>query len=149
MTDVRLNVPFLSRCKKICVSPGDSNHSARHHSNQVVFNREEGSVRTSVAERNPEPLGAPQCDVNPKLSRRTQHAESQQIGGAASQSLETNRGQTTSGRRRPTTFKLSLVLTHKDVLPLPCVRGQRGRCSLPPCHPCRDTGRARRSRLSH
>ncbi|TNN44071.1 hypothetical protein EYF80_045728 [Liparis tanakae] len=32
----------------------------------------------AVAERNPEPLGAAQCDVDAKLPRRTQHAEGQQ-----------------------------------------------------------------------
>lgn len=68
-------------------SPGDANHSAGHHPHQVIFNGEEGGVGAAVAERDPEPLGAAQRDIDAKLAGRTQHAESQQVRGAARQSL--------------------------------------------------------------
>lgn len=74
-----------------CVSPGYSNHSARHHPDQVVFNSEEGSVGTTIAERNPKPLGAAQRNINAKLPGGTQHTEGQQICGTASQGLDRER----------------------------------------------------------
>lgn len=73
------------------VSPGDSNHSARHHPDQVVFNSKEGSVRTTIAERNPKPLGAAQHNVYAELPGRAQHTERQQICGTASQRLDRER----------------------------------------------------------
>lgn len=76
---------------ELCVSPGDSNHSARHHPDQFVFDSEEGSVGATVTERNPKPLGAAQCDINVKLPRWTQHTEGQQICGTASQGLDRER----------------------------------------------------------
>lgn len=74
-----------------CHSPGDSDHSAGHHPHQVVSDGKEGSVRTAVAERNPEPLGAAQRDVDTKLPRWAQHTESQKVGGTASQRLDVER----------------------------------------------------------
>lgn len=52
-------------------------------------------MRTSIAERDPKPLGAAQCNVNTKLPRRAQHTECQQICGTASQRLD---GERTSGK---------------------------------------------------
>uniref|UniRef100_A0A8C6Q2Z5 C2H2-type domain-containing protein n=1 Tax=Nothobranchius furzeri TaxID=105023 RepID=A0A8C6Q2Z5_NOTFU len=60
-------------------SPGDSDHSARHHSDQAVFDCKEGGMRTAVAEGNAKPLGAAQRDIDTELSRRSQHAESEQM----------------------------------------------------------------------
>lgn len=68
-------------------TPGDSDHPTRHHAHQVVSDGEEGGVRSAVAEGDPEPLRAAQCDVHAKLPGRTQHAESQQVRGTAGQRL--------------------------------------------------------------
>lgn len=69
-------------------SPGDSDHTARHHAHQVVSDSEEGGVRTAVAEGNPKPLRAAQRNVHAELPGRTQHAESQQVRGTAGQRLD-------------------------------------------------------------
>lgn len=71
------------------VSPRDSDHSARHHPHQVLLYSKEGSVRTTIAKRNPKPLGAAERDVESTLSGRAQHAKRQQVCSTASQSLHT------------------------------------------------------------
>lgn len=99
------------------VSPCDSDHSARHHPHQVLFHSKKGSVRTTIAKRNPKPLGAAERNVKSKLSRRPQHTKRQQVCGAASQSLI----------QREEAVLSSSGLPHKDpsqvLLPLPCVPG--------------------------
>lgn len=69
-------------------SPCDSNHPSWHHSDQVLLDWEESSMRSAIAERNAKALGATQSDVHPEFTRRTQDTKCQQIGSAASQSLE-------------------------------------------------------------
>lgn len=70
------------------LSPGDSDHSAGHHTDQVVFNGEKGSMWAAIAEGDPEPLGVAQGDINTKLSWRAHHAEGKQISGTASHGLD-------------------------------------------------------------
>ena len=143
---------FQLHCLRPCffrqdcyVSPGDTDHSAGHHPDQVFFHSEEGSVRPAVAERNSKPLGAAQCDVNTELSRRTQHAESQEVCGTAGQGLDEE------GYMK---LNHGAMFSHKNICrnflsPLLCVHGPRGQWSPPPCRQCLDTGRARRSHPSH
>lgn len=90
----------------IWVLPGDANHPARHHPHQVVSYSEESSVGAPVAERNPKPLRAAQCDVNAELSRRTEHAEGEQVCGTASQGLE--QGQNQGVKKFEKLFQLKL-----------------------------------------
>ncbi len=68
--------------------PGDSNHPARHHPNEALFNCEKGCMWTTIAERNPKPLGAAKGNINTELSRGTQHTEGQQIWSTACQRLD-------------------------------------------------------------
>lgn len=68
---------WATRSHDGCISPGDSNHSARHHPYQVVSNGKECSVWATVAERHTEPLWATQRDIDTELPGWAQHTKGQ------------------------------------------------------------------------
>ena len=60
---------------------GDADESTGQVPLQALGDGHEAGVRAAVEQRHPEPLGRPDHDVGPELSRRLEQRQRQQVGG--------------------------------------------------------------------
>ena len=70
-------------------APADADHASGQDPLELVFDCEEGGVRTSVAERDSEALTRAHGDVDVQLTWSSQHRQREQVSGAHDETLQT------------------------------------------------------------